>query len=388
MNIKNKKLMGHTGKKPSSDLPSMYKDSKLFARRHPNQEGSQYSKAVELPDEQLEDLEPTEEDKISKTQKAINLLNSVLTTHPDTSGSLEGKFKVSIGEMVSKLNSILKGEYSQWFRYHHYELVLRGPYRDALAAEFAKHAGEELGHASGIAARIIGLGHPPMTAIEEPVHLEDAEEILKELIKREQEGMKLYRDVLALCGENEGTRQLLEGNIAIEQEHIDDLWRYLRNPELVKANFSSGRDTMPSEKHAKKEYEDSFARYPGGISGSSTPDLPERGKDWHDEIDDDKEQKEAQESFKDPVNLLEKPSKHVTKGFNAAAVKALSGAPLFVKGPLVPPAEKRFLVTQGYSEEEIDSGRIKLTPMLRAEYNRWLTGSVRKSMSKISGRWS
>jgi len=385
MEIKNKKLMEHTGERPANDLPSMYKDSKLFSRKHPNKEDSQYSKAIDLPDPQLEDIEPTGDDKLSKTKKAISLLNSFKGSNPDTTGKLEGKFKVSLNEMIDRLNDLISAEYSEWMRWYHYSLILRGHYRDALAGEFEDHAEEELEHAEKLAMRVVALGGYPTTDMEHPLPLRDNEEIIKELIRKEQEGIQLYRKVIALCGDNEGTRQVLESNLGIEQDHVDELWRYLKNPEMIKANFSAGRNTMPSEKRAKKEYSTSFARYPRGISGVTTPDLPDRGKDWDNEVDEEEEQKEAEATFKDPVNLLNtKNKKSVSKSFTSIALKALAGAPIFATGPLVPPAEKRFLVEQGYSPDEIDSGVVQLTPRLRGEYNRWLTRTVKKSLSSIS----
>lgn len=379
MAIKNPKLKNPIGDKK----PSMYKESKLFARKHPNQEDSQY-KGMDLPDPDLEPLEPTDDEAVKETRKAINLLATLpdlKKAGPDTEGNLEGKFKVPLKEMIDRLNEIVSAEYSQWMRYYHYYLVLRGHCRDALAHEFEEHAKHELEHAEKVAMRVIGLGGYPATSMVHPEPLQDTEEILKEMIRREQEGMQLYRQVHALCGDNEGTRQVLEGNMELEQEHIDELWRYLKHPEVVKANMSAGRDTMPSEKQAKQEYSTSFARHPGGISGSSTPDLPERGKDWHPEEDDEKLQAEAQARFKKPKNLLE--NKSIAKSINTVALNALSNAPTFSPGPVIPPREREFLVREGFSAEEVETGRVRMSPRLRKSYNQWLQSTVRKSIGQF-----
>lgn len=378
-------------------------ESKLFPGTHPATEGSKYAKAVELPDPGLEPLEPEDSEEKpppSETAKAILLLQTLRKAAPDTTGKLEGKFKVPLEKMISQLNRIVSAEYSQWMRWYHYAIVLRGHCRDALADHFYEHAEEELKHAEAVAMRIVGLGGYPATAMKHPEPLRDTEEILKELLLREQEGMQLYREVHALCGDNEGTRQILEGNMGQEQEHIDDLWRYLKNPELIKANFSSGEDTMKPESRKVAEYEHSFARRPDGITGAPTPDLPERGFDWHDEHggpnpppateEDEKEEKEAEEYFKKPLNPLKPPKVDLPapqpSPQTQEAQKALAGAPRFAQGPVMPPRAVDFLLEHGFTPDEILSGEANMTPRMRGLYNRNLLSKVRKSISSIGRR--
>lgn len=394
-------------RKGSDDTPEMYKESKLFARKHPAQEGSQYSKAVEeVPDPQIESIEPDEEHRpvavdeaVDKSAEAVDILKSFQgkptpePSEPDTTGKYEGKFKIPVKKMIGMLNLILSAEYAQWMRYYHYALVLRGHARDALATEFEAHAGEELGHAAGISMRIIGLGGYPVPRLDSPpTPFKEAEDMLKELLFREQRGMELYRQVHAQCGDNEGTRQVLEGNMAVEQEHIDDLWRYLNHPGSIhKADMSSGRDTMKPEKQKMAEYDHSFARTPEGEGGSPTPDLPDRGKDWHGTVpgvpdepqgedeEDEQEMKETQGYFRDPKDLL------ASKGFyhqesTDEAIKALAGAAKFSPGPFIAPRERDFMMENGYTAEEIEAGA-QLTPRLRAEFNQHASRQVAKSLS-------
>jgi bacterioferritin len=382
MTLQNRQLIRHTQKTDDGDLPSMY-DSKLFARQHPNKEGSQYSKSSEdkLPDPQLEDLQTDEEDLCSDTKKAINILKSFQKAEPDTTGKYEGKFKVPLQSMISHLNEIVSAEYSQWMRWYHYGIVLRGHCRDAIAEEFEKHAEEELGHAESVAMRIIGLGGYPSTDLEQPIPLKDTEEILKELLLREQKGMELYRKIHSLCGDNEGTRQILEGNMGMEQEHIDDLWRFLNHPDLIKAGTdqeSAGRQTV-TEGQSNRGYSRDFARVaPGGISGSSNPDFPWRGRVWHKEDEEKEEESEDGNFDKKPKNLLE----NKDYSANKEAMKALSNVPCFSSSSSINPKEKDFMLENGYTEEEIEGGA-QLTPRLRAMFNRFLRDQVSKSVSSL-----
>jgi hypothetical protein len=161
---------------------------------------------------------------------------------------------------------------------------------------------------------------------------------------------------------------------------------------LEKAGVSAGRNINPSEKQAKREYSHSYARRTGGITGVTTPDLPERGRDWHGTVpgvpdepesppDDGEEQEEAEAYFKDPEN----PLKSATKGLEAMqeAMKALAGAPVLPKGPLIPPTARTFLLEHGYTPAEIEAGVATMTPRMRGMYNRDLLSAVKKSLSGL-----
>jgi bacterioferritin len=389
--MKLKRTIG--GGKPD-DKPEMY-DSLLFSRHHPKKGESQKS-TEEIPDPRLESIEPNEDDKPVDTSssmgKAIDLLKSFSKAdpkpeEPDTTGKLEGKFAIPLNQMIGWLNKIISAEYTQWLRYYHYGMVLRGQARDAIAEEFEEHAEQELGHVAVIGLRVVGLGGYPIPAIDRPSPLKKTEDILKEMLYHEQQGMALYKQVLGFCGENEGTRQIIESNIEVEQEHIDELWRWLKCPEEVnKADMSAGKNTKPSDKQAKREYDHSFARQIQGESGQPTPDLPDRGRDWHGTVpgvpdepqdgEEEEDQKEAQSYFKLPKDFLKQ------KSHNDEAIKALAGVARFSSGPVMPPREAEFMLQNGYTPEEIDNGAV-MTPRLRAEFNRFIANSVHKSIRKF-----
>lgn len=373
-----------------ADKPSLYLNSKLFHRPVRDVRGS--GKSMTVPDPQLEPLEPDDDETVSETRKATALLQGLSKAEPDVTGRLEGKFKVPVEKMIDQLNKIISAEYSQWFRWYHYSIVLRGHCRNALADEFENHADEELGHAEVVAMRVVGLGGYPATSIEQPLPLRDTEEILKELLSREQKGMQLYREVHALCGDNEGTRQVLENNIAQEQDHIDELWRFLKNPEMIKAGSTqeSGESWKPlAQRRRKREYDRSYLRDSPGIGGGGAgPDLPERGRDWHGTVPGvpDEPQDTDQEGLdRPPVNLVDRtPDVESPKKTNDEAKKALAAAPIFSPGPFVSPREKQFLQLRGWSNEDIESGQANMSPRLRAEFNKWLTSTVQKSINSFA----
>lgn len=69
---------------------------------------------------------------------------------------------IDVEEIVKMLNAAYA---SEWLAYYQYWLgakLIKGPMKDAIAAELTIHATEELGHATLLAGRIIQLGGTPV----------------------------------------------------------------------------------------------------------------------------------------------------------------------------------------------------------------------------------
>jgi len=133
---------------------------------------------------------------------------------------------------------------------------------------------------------------------------------------------------------------------------------------------SAGKHTLVDEKTAKKRYENDLQRYPTGVGGTGSPDLPDQGLDWHGDATPDDESDDV------PPNAF-KASK------TSEASKAFSAAPRFAEGPVIPPREREFLLRFGYTPDEIEAGEVTVTPRMRSEFNRYITGVVQKSISGL-----
>lgn len=135
------------------------------------------------------------------------------------------------------------------------------------------------------------------------------------------------------------------------------------------------------EGRRKRQYDNSFHRDAPGIRGSDTPDLPEQGRDWPEGTDDSLDRPP-----KNLVNAEENETKAVREIMNRAnsdAKKALAAAPRFSPGPFVAPPEREYLKLRGYSDDEINSGAATMSPRVRAEFNKWLTSTIRKSIGRF-----
>jgi bacterioferritin len=107
-----------------------------------------------------------------------------------------------------------------------------GIHAQAVAAEFLEHANEEQGHADLIAARIVQLGGSPdfdPQGLATRSHSEYAEgnslvDMIREDLVAERIAVDSYGEMVRYIGDADPTtRRMLEGILATEEEHADDL---------------------------------------------------------------------------------------------------------------------------------------------------------------------
>jgi bacterioferritin len=103
---------------------------------------------------------------------------------------------------------------------------------ESVAAEFLQHANEEQGHADQIAQRIVQLkGEPNFNpdGLLTRSHAEYVEgttlvEMIKEDLVAERIAIDSYREMITYLNDNDPTtRRMMEGILAVEEEHADDL---------------------------------------------------------------------------------------------------------------------------------------------------------------------
>jgi bacterioferritin len=111
---------------------------------------------------------------------------------------------------------------------------------DSVAAEFLVHANEEQQHADQIAARIVQLQGEPNFSPEglasrshaEYVEGEDLIDMIKEDLVAERIAIDSYREMIEYVGDKDTTtKRMLEGILAMEEEHADDLVGMLEDLE-------------------------------------------------------------------------------------------------------------------------------------------------------------
>lgn len=147
-------------------------------------------------------------------------------------GAITEGYKVDLGTAVKILNEALATEIVCVLRYKRHYYMATGIHSEAVAAEFLQHANEEQGHADEIAARIVQLGGAPdlnpdgltSRSHAEYVEGETLVDMIKEDLVAERIAIDSYREMIKYFGTDDSTsRRMLEGILAMEEEHADDL---------------------------------------------------------------------------------------------------------------------------------------------------------------------
>ena len=134
--------------------------------------------------------------------------------------------------VIKILNEALATEIVCVLRYKRHYFMATGIHAESVAAEFLEHANDEQGHADLIAARIVQLGGEPnfnpdgllMRSHAEYVEGSSLIEMIKEDLVAERIAIDSYRDMIQYLGNDDPTsRRMLEGILAVEEEHADDL---------------------------------------------------------------------------------------------------------------------------------------------------------------------
>lgn len=134
--------------------------------------------------------------------------------------------------VIKVLNEALATEIVCVLRYKRHYFMASGIHADSVAAEFLQHANEEQGHADQIAQRIVQLGGEPNFNPEGLLSRSHAEyvegdtliDMIKEDLVAERIAIDSYREIIQYLGNDDPTtRRMMEGILAMEEEHADDL---------------------------------------------------------------------------------------------------------------------------------------------------------------------
>ena len=147
-------------------------------------------------------------------------------------GAVTQGYRAPRETVVRLLNEALATEIVCVLRYRRHHFMASGINSESVAQEFLQHANEEQMHADQIAARIVQLGGEPdfspdgllSRSHSEYVAGESLIDMIKEDLVAERVAIDSYRDMIQfLANDDPTTRRMLEGILAMEEEHADDL---------------------------------------------------------------------------------------------------------------------------------------------------------------------
>ena len=147
-------------------------------------------------------------------------------------GSVTAGYSANREKVLELLNASLATELVCVLRYRRHHFMAKGIHSQSVAQEFLDHSNEELGHADELAERIVQLGGEPdfaPTGLVGRSHAEYVEgdtlaSMIKEDLVAERIAIDSYRDIIKFLGDDDPTtRRMMEGILAMEEEHADDL---------------------------------------------------------------------------------------------------------------------------------------------------------------------
>ncbi|HEY4373671.1 MAG TPA: ferritin-like domain-containing protein [Burkholderiales bacterium] len=147
-------------------------------------------------------------------------------------GAVTASYAADRETVLKLLNDSLATEIVCTLRYRRHYFMAKGLQAKSIADEFLAHANEEQGHADQIADRIVQLGGEPNFSpdgLSARSHAEYVEgdtlvDMIKENLVAERIAIDSYREIVQYLGTKDSTtRRMMEGILAVEEEHADDM---------------------------------------------------------------------------------------------------------------------------------------------------------------------
>jgi len=139
-------------------------------------------------------------------------------------------------KVVDVLKHILELELAGLVRYLHYSFMVFGHNRIPIVAWLRTQAQESQAHAVKAGEHITSLGGHPSLKIGPllETHKHNVDEILREALVHEEEGLAEYRRLLEMvAGRNIMLEEYARVQIATEEAHAADIGKMLRKPGSI-----------------------------------------------------------------------------------------------------------------------------------------------------------
>jgi bacterioferritin len=147
-------------------------------------------------------------------------------------GAVTQNYQGKVDEAIALLNHAVATEIVCVLRYKFHAITATGLASESVKKEFAQHAKEEEEHLDLLCERINQLGGKPNLNPEgllsrsssEYVEGENLVDMIKENLVAERVAIQTYREMVRYFGEKDPTtRVMLEGILAQEEEHANDM---------------------------------------------------------------------------------------------------------------------------------------------------------------------
>ena len=147
-------------------------------------------------------------------------------------GAVTASYQADRERVISVLNEVLATETVCTLRYRSHYFMAKGVHAPGIEDEFLEHAKEEQEHADRVAKRITELGGVPNLDPEGLATRSHAQygngssllDMVREDLIAERIAISTYSEIIRWLGNDDPTtRRMIEGILATEEEHADDL---------------------------------------------------------------------------------------------------------------------------------------------------------------------
>ena len=174
---------------------------------------------------------PNPNTKAERAFTPVDVLRAEARQHVEQ-GPVTRSYPADRDAIVEHLNRSLATEWVCVLRYLRHAYCISGVVSEPIKAHFLQHAKEEQNHAHQLAERIVQLGAEPDLnpatladrSLAEYVPGNSVEDMIRENLIAERIAVEAYREFVQFLGDRDPTtRRMVEGILAQEEEHADDL---------------------------------------------------------------------------------------------------------------------------------------------------------------------
>lgn len=134
-------------------------------------------------------------------------------------------------KIVEVLNRILELELAGVVRYMHYSFMIFGHHRIPIVAWLRGQASESTAHAVLAGEHVTSFGGHPSLKIGRllETHKHSVDDILKEALEHEEQGLAEYRELLELVADKSIVlEEYARAQIAAEEQHLAEIKKMMR----------------------------------------------------------------------------------------------------------------------------------------------------------------
>ena len=172
-------------------------------------------------------------------------------------GAVTDNYGANKDTVIELLGAALATEWTCVLRYTQHQIAAEGIHAEPVARHFAEHAAQEQGHAMELAIRIKQLGGTPsldpaaMTAAShsEYKQCDSLSAMITENLVAERIAVHSYSEMIRCIGASDPTtKRMLEGILATEEEHADDMASLLVQFDQGFGQSRTSQQVQPTER--------------------------------------------------------------------------------------------------------------------------------------------